>query len=31
MTAAFERDASGAVTAFVVDADRSRDLRFERF
>jgi CubicO group peptidase (beta-lactamase class C family) len=27
----FERDASGAVTAFVVDAGRARDLRFERF
>ncbi|PAP75273.1 serine hydrolase domain-containing protein [Rubrivirga marina] len=30
-TVAFERDASGAVVAFTVDAGRARDLRFERF
>ena len=30
-TAAFERDADGAVVAFTVDAGRARDLRFERF
>lgn len=30
-TVAFERDASGAVVAFTVDAGRARDLRFERW
>jgi CubicO group peptidase (beta-lactamase class C family) len=30
MTLTFERDAAGAVTAFVVDGGRARDIRFDR-